>query len=283
MKASIACVWICALLLASGPARPVAWGQSAQCATGHCRPSQSPRFEWRYWDEDPGRLYLYRNNVQIGGWDIEGRYFRPYDARTGSWGPATPAPTAAGQDSAPALNFGVDTAKIEKHPQYQLTKGGETQEVTAEVAQAAIEKRLHDDSHKLRVTVIGSEPRRKQVRQDLDQMSELKEWAIVRDYPPDHWAMRTGGFAVDGDPTIYCQAPSGKVLHRQDDYQGGIEEAHKALRRAKEAYDRKKDPDLRKPTAPNPLSGGNLPRLFGLLLSSVGGVIGGRWLAVAQR
>jgi hypothetical protein len=49
---------------------------------------------------------------------------------------------------------------------------------------------------------------------------------------------------TSGSPTIYLQAPDGKVLHRQDDYRPGD---LGAIRKAIARYDAKKDPDARRP------------------------------------
>ena len=64
-------------------------------------------------------------------------------------------------------------------------------------------------------------------------MKDIDNWASLRGYPPNHWSLEPG-FVTTGSPTIYCQAPSGKVLHRQDDYQGGGEELSEALPESQE-------------------------------------------------
>ena len=73
--------------------------------------------------------------------------------------------------------------------------------------------------------------------------------------PIDALGGHAAGFVTTGKPTIYVQAPDGKVLHRQDDYQGGAPELAEAIRRIDPNYDPKKDFDLRKLLRiPNPLS-----------------------------
>jgi hypothetical protein len=119
--------------------------------------------------------------------------------------------------------------------------------VGAEEARDAVEKGIVDDRNKLRVTVIGPDDVRKKVRQEIEShpaFSPLRDSMSIRDYPPDHWSLAVG-FVTTGQPTVYCQAPSGKVLHRQDDYAGGADATVTALRRAKETYDPRMDPDLR--------------------------------------
>src|SRR5262249_5494651 len=81
----------------------------------------------------------------------------------------------------------------------------------------------HDDSDQLYVTVIGGEADRRQVLDDLDSAPPLAPWKgrlKVHGYEPAHWAVQDAGFKTDGRPTIYVQAPDGKVLHRQDEYRG---------------------------------------------------------------
>jgi hypothetical protein len=56
-------------------------------------------------------------------------------------------------------------------------------------------------------------------------------------------------FKVDGRPTVYLQAPDGKVLHRQDDFKGPDD--FQAIRKAIKSYDAGKDVDLRKTPAPD--------------------------------
>ena len=54
---------------------------------------------------------------------------------------------------------------------------------------------------------------------------------------------------MDGSPTIYVQNADGTVLHRQDDYAGGLESLSATLtklRKASPDYDKAKDPDTRR-------------------------------------
>jgi hypothetical protein len=57
----------------------------------------------------------------------------------------------------------------------------------------------------------------------------------VQDYAPGNWAVKDG-FFTEGKPTIYLQAPNGKVLHRQDDYSDGAAGLATALRKADPNY-----------------------------------------------
>lgn len=114
---------------------------------------------------------------------------------------------------------------------------------------------LPDDSKWLCLTIIGSQAARQRVLDDLRSSPALALWKDkikVQDYPSDHWAVRDVGFVTTGNPTIYCQAPDGKVLHRQDDYRGP-EALAETLRKADSGYRSEKDPDLSKPLTSMPL------------------------------
>jgi hypothetical protein len=139
--------------------------------------------------------------------------------------------------------FGVVRDNPPEEPRYLLNGVP----LGAEEARDAVEKGIVDDRNKLRVTVIGPDDVRKKVRHEIEShpaFAPLRDSMSIRDYPPDHWSLAVG-FVTTGQPTVYCQAPSGKVLHRQDDYAGGADAAVTALRRAKESYDPRMDPDLR--------------------------------------
>jgi len=232
---------------------PSAVPVNAQCSNGSCLvPTRQPvEYEWRLRDGDPERRYLYRNNVCIGAYDVEHDYYRPYDAEAQTWGdccqPPWKTPTAAGTKAwqSPTHNYGVDTSKLGNQEKYTLHTTAGSRQLSKDAAQGLVGASLPDDSQKLRVTVIGPEDKQKQVLADLGRLGpDLSIWAVTRAYAPEHWSVQPG-FVKTGSPTIYCQAPSGKVLHRQDDYEGGGEALVEALRKAKATYDPKKDPDLR--------------------------------------
>lgn len=150
----------------------------------------------------------------------------------------------------PKDNFGIDLDKLraETRDASYTIKG---QPVTrAEMVLALTQGGLADDTHKLRVTVIGGESDRKAVVNDLAASTELapyRDAMLVQAYAPDHWAVRDAGFVTTGKPTIYLQRSDGKVLHRQDSYSGGAAQLAEAIRRVRPDYDPKKDPDARKP------------------------------------
>jgi hypothetical protein len=112
-----------------------------------------------------------------------------------------------------------------------------------------------DDRDQLCVTVIGEEVNRRQVLDDLDRAPALTPWKgrlKIHGYEPTHWAVQDAGFKTDGRPTIYVQAPDGKVLHRQDEYRGP-EALAEVLRKADPRYQPANDPDLNRDLAGVPL------------------------------
>lgn len=239
-----------------------------------------PGYEWRTRPDDPGRSYLFRDGVQVAGYDHARDVYRTFDPTTGAWGPPAAPPWGARKkachchdgcpcgESCPCAeqgrcepgcpcgdrqqteetvtNFGVDTGKLGGKDRERYSLNGRA--VSREQAVGAVAGPLADDSGKLRLTVIGGEDVRRRVREDLEkapELAEFKDRLLVQDYAPDHWAVARAGFVTGGKPTVYLQQPDGKVLHRQDDYSGPADLAA-ALRRADPNYDTKKDPDLRR-------------------------------------
>ncbi len=211
----------------------------------------SAAYEWRTKPGDPDRLYLFENNVQVAGYDLVQNIFRTYDAAREAWSnPVLPTWLAPWKSEerprGPTPNFGVDTEKLDGREECYWING---KKVTRHKAEQALEQgQIPDDSTKLRLTIVGKEAERKQVLNDLakaPELAEFKDRFLVQDYPPEHWAVARAGFYTSGTPTIYLQRPDGKVLHRQDEYDGAGGLA-RALRRADENYETRKDPDLRK-------------------------------------
>jgi len=159
-------------------------------------------------------------------------------------------------------NFGIDRARLNGSGAERITLDGR-QISRSEAARVLETAGLADDSGKLRLTVIGPESDRRRVLDDLKgPLADIAAECLVQDYPPDHWAVAKVGFHTAGKPTIYVQAPDGKVLHRQDDYTDGAEGlrvAFERLRRPDPNYRPDKDRDLRRP------AGGLLARLIDLL------------------
>lgn len=223
----------------------------AEWGPGGCAPvGANEEYVWNELECDLGRVYLFRGQVQVGGYDIAEGYYRAYDVGTGVWGEPQmepPVELPARVKEKRMQSTGVDASRISRTERYSING----MPVTKELAQQILgdEKRIPNDANSLRLTVIGPDAERRRVRDDLEKsplLSAHQGKLAVQDYPPDHWAVAQAGFFTGGKPTIYLQTPDGKVLHRQDDYDDGAEGLAAALRRANPNYDFKKDPDLRK-------------------------------------
>lgn len=233
----------------------------------------TPAWEWKS-GRDTDQVHLYRGGRQVGTYRLDlGKYF-PFDGN--SWGeacdPPSPVPgwavkttshcqccnececdtdpcpckqtarpckqgckcVAVAKGDLPAKdamkNFGLDLKGWREEPRQALPlfEGG-----------------VPDDAHKLRVTVIGLDEDRRKVLLDLES-SPVKDLVVVNAYPPTHWAVQNLGFKTDGRPTVYVQAPDGRVLHRQDEYRGK-DKLVEAIRKADPNYRPDRDPDLNAP------------------------------------
>lgn len=281
------------------PAGPQLWAPSAAFARQPdflAQPVQA-QSDWRFHPGDPMIAYLYRNGVQVGGYNYAGGYWRDYDAATDTWGPMVPCtrddapnhigksikdgkrvdakPTGVVQPKAESeplplpfgqldrepiaaekldltdpLNMGVQWNKIEDHG---ITYEG--RRISCDKAATMIQNEIPDHKKKLRVNVIGTESECKPVRDQLVSLEpEISSRILIRCMPPGDWATKDGvtGQVVykDGHPSLYVQAPDGKVLHRQSDDKQCVD----AIRKTVKKYDADKDPDLRKPQPmPGPL------------------------------
>ena len=235
-------------------------------------PGSVDLLEWREIPGDEGRIYLFRNGCQIGGWDYHAQHWRDYDAARDVWSPpaATPpvAPPARGTP-----NFGVDPDKLGNGARFELNG----QRVSKQQVFDALQDKIPEDAKKLRVTVIGSAVERQRVIDAYASLeASLRERLTLWSVPPDHWSLTdtTNGtpiFRTDGKPTLYVQAPDGKVLHRQDDFAGAQD--LEAIRKAVKNYDASRDPDLRKP-APTPLPPAPAPSPQNLPLPGIALMLG---------
>lgn len=200
-----------------------------------------PFHEWRQVKDAPTQKALYRDGVQIGGYDTARDIYRPYDAKKDEWGPPGPCPIA----SPGSRNYGVDKTRLQKKERY-LVNGKES---TKQQVEQILAREVPDDSSKYRITVIGAtDEDRAQVAVDLASHPSLAFWkdrTIQQSFPPGHWKVVRDRFVSTGAPTIYFQAPSGEVLHRQDDYKGGAPALAAALQKADPRYRPEDDKDLR--------------------------------------
>lgn len=240
--------------------------------TVFAQPIQNPASEWRYAPGDTTSMYLYKHGVQLGGYNYQHGYWRDYDVKTDTWGDRVycdrldvpkhigkkkadtkaPAPPQVEVDG--TQNFGVDWQKIEGHG---ATYAGLP--ISNESAKRMIENEIPDHKQKFHLVVIGTEAERKGV---IDQLAQLEPQIAGRVLPrsvkPGEFSLKdsaTGQTVYkDGNPSVYFQAPDGKVLHRQADGANVVD----AIRKAVKHYDADKDPDMRKPQ-PGPLSLPGLP------------------------
>jgi len=177
------------------------------------------------------------------------------DAAGGAAPPGGPGSASKPEGRLPVVeqdgvqNFGIDRFGLNGSAERITLDGREiTHSEASQILQAGS---LADDSGKLRLTVIGTESDRRRVLEDLKgPLADIASQCLVQDYPPDHWTVAGAGFYTAGKPTIYVQAPDGKVLHRQDDYADGAEgfrQAFERLRRPDPDYRPDKDRDLRRP------------------------------------
>lgn len=195
---------------------------------------------WRHLN-DPTGMYLYDDNTLVGRFDLPTQTYRPFNTRTQDYGEASQAPAAVPPQASNG-DYGVDTSRI--HAGVSISGRTCTE---AEAIQAIQDTAIPRDERFLRLTVIGNERDRERVLRDLEQhpeLSPLRASLVVQDYDPNDWAMRVG-FHTQGRPTIYLQQPDGKVLHRQDDYDGPSNLAG-AIRRANDSYQASRDRDLRR-------------------------------------
>jgi len=148
-------------------------------------------------------------------------------------------------------NFGMDWHADGKE-KYILSG----QEVNKSHAFSAIsgDTGVPDDSKMQRLVVLGSLQARQKVLADLAADSNLtpfKGKMVTQSYDPSHWHVKDAGYIAKVDPTIYITSPEGKVIHRQDGYEGPAK-LSQAIRKADPSYDPTKDKDLNKTDPSNP-------------------------------
>lgn len=253
----------------------------------HSQQAGGDSYEWRPQEGEPSKAYLYHAGQLAGAWDGENQTFRAcryVTERSGFLGkqmttrlvwsdpsePPISPPLELGQRRPGPIepigqNFGLDMKQSSMAQGYYHKDRATSRQHVYE----SVSKSVPDDSGKPRVTVTGSSDQRQRFRNDWytsPEAADVRNKALLWDVPPDHWSLRdnvngTAMFDIAGNPTIYCQAPDGRVLHRQADYRGPDD--FQALRRAIDDYQSKKDPDRR-----NMLNGGGItvttPWLIGI-------------------
>ncbi len=229
-------------------------------------PVQEVGYRWQKLDEEQQALYYH--GKQIGAMWVKGlkagKYFS-FDK--GIWTEAVSP--ISNPDYRPEMkhaeeNFGLDKTKIHQPTPNTISGKACTKE---EALKSIYGAQVPDDGKKLRLTLIGPKADCDQVLNDLKaskDFEKLKDLWLIQEYRPDEWAVQSG-FKKDGKPTIYLQTAEGKVLHRQDDYQGGVTQLVEAIRKADPLYDASKDPNVLQPPSnglPGPLKDIPLPILL---------------------
>ena len=240
------------------------------CGPNGCSLTAKPTYTWTK-IPNVTQFALYRDNVQVGNYDYESKLYCPFRGNS-EWGeptePPTPPPTApATPEKTKKADLGVKKAEMpgstidengvqnfgvlpdpkegqDPEPRYQVNG----KEATKSQVIQAFEGQAVDQSTKLRLTVIGPRQSRQVVLEDLKHTPNLQGVVsnfLLKDYDPGDWEVARSGFYTQGSPTIYVQAPTGKVLHRQDSYTGADDLAS-VLRKANDQYKAEADPNLSK-------------------------------------
>lgn len=201
-------------------------------------------FNWKPWNDGSGDYSLMRGDAQHGFYrGRDGRFF-PLDRTTRVFGPACEPPIEP-----PVRHFGVIPTD---RPSHQFLARGEVvseQEAFAYIRDDPRRISVPEDAGKLRVAVIGQEQETARVVGAWEgdaALSPFRDAMLFSAWHPDDWQIADYGFHTAGKPTIYCLAPNGEVLHRQDDFDGGAAALAEALREADAAYQAKRDRDRRK-------------------------------------
>lgn len=235
-------------------------GLVALLIAGQCGPNgcvvpvspAAPRENVYQWHETgtPNQIALYRDGVQIGNYYVKEKKYTRYE--NGVWttreqGPPVPPPESAaliGDKVAAYPNYGIDLDKINRDKSYSVNGRVSSRDDALE----RIAGKLLDDSGKMFLTIIGSKEDCAAVQKDLDTapaLKEIKDRVHLHCYEPSDPMVAKSGFVTSGKPTIYVQAAgdSGKVLHRQDNYDGP-EKLAEAVRKADKDYKPASDPNL---------------------------------------
>lgn len=207
----------------------------------------SPALQWWKLSDHPGHLWLYDGDRLIGRWNIDEQIYQPKQ-EDGTYGEEANLPLILPEGY-------YLTGVVEEQTDHCTISG---RPVSFNDALRAVGADIPDDASNLRLTVIGPRDQIDRVLADLQShpaLVALRERLVVQAYdvanPNSKWALDCG-FVTTGTPTIYVQEPSGKVLHRQDTYEGP-EKLAQALRRSRPDYTPSKDKNLNK-TQPVPLS-----------------------------
>lgn len=225
----------------------------------------APDAEWRTLADDPGRFYLYRGGIQVGGWDAGSKRWMDYDAGRNSWEDGYPpwfAHQLAGNGNTQIGQnfFGVDRSLVPNQETFSLNG---RQVDFRQSAEAFGDDTLIDDSGKLRITLIGDPNSCSSVASDLKShpaIASISNKFLVQSYRPGSWPIgvfkRPQSQGENSDQLIISisgppdKGGKGIEYHSQVGYAGPDKLAlamHEVLRRADPSYQPDKTPDLTKP------------------------------------
>lgn len=84
------------------PLSNAGWGSGGCAPVGvpeYKRTDAGNGYEWREYPGTPGQVFLWKNGVQVAGWNRKAKEYRKYDSVTGKWGEPAAAPWAGCVDS----------------------------------------------------------------------------------------------------------------------------------------------------------------------------------------
>lgn len=210
------------------------------------------------WDRcgNQSQVFLMSGKKTLGGWDYPGRFWRSYDEESRQWGPsgeppmAPPLLTELPHGTVRVENHGIGYWNHERTPAYSISGVA----CSRAEAFAAVEQcpgpgpcpapkpkprpgpspspspgpsPFPDDTGLMRVTVVGPDAFRAQVRKDLDAAHELAPWKgklSVQDYPEGATMLVSLGLPSVGTHIIIQSPPAsgfpGRILADLKTYDG---------------------------------------------------------------
>lgn len=206
-----------------------------------CVPALAGGWEWRQATDSPRWYALWNSGKRWGWYDATSGEYRPVTV-TGQYVPelrpeAPPIPP-------PPQSFGVVLGKLGNVEPF--TRKGRVS--SREEVSAAIGAALPDYSKSVRITAVGGTPeQRKAVLEAIKASKDVQAVQpapVYDDFDSEAWQVKDKGF-TNGTFTLLVQAPTGEVLHRQEDDKDAVKGVVAALRDRDPQYDSKRDPDRR--------------------------------------
>ena len=229
---------------------------------------QAPVYEWRHWHKDPGNLYLWHGDRQVGGWLKRTSTYHAYDGTAPAgqrWSracaPPVPLPAFLRTDLRgdcvveSVRDYGCRWSQgVGAPPKFTLCG--------KEISRGEAEKLVTRYAKAPRLSVVGDDALRKRMQADFASspaLAPFRDALCVQDYGPGDSLAKGVGLAPGitlGEPPD-AQGRS-KTVWRLREYDGP--EALAAALRRPGPYDPNKDPDPRKPApAPGPRPQPNRP------------------------